>query len=348
MLIEETDRSVVANCCKSVGLMLQFLGPDLLMSQDNVETDDIYECVIGVARDLLSGDHPSLKFGEGFISEDYGSRTADEEPLENISILLEGLCNSLGPQFQLFFAKIHEFILKLAAHPDSVVFRSSGLGVYAEALLCMGVNALAYADQILPYALRAAAEEDEPLLRHNAVFCLGALAEHSQTSPGVKAALVNIIDALKTILNMDKTHFMTVDREMFDNAVSALGRYIVFAPDDDAVPHAITVPLFLNSMPIQEDFTESDNVLKTLLYLAHCGKIPGTTNSFLYMKALTLTLCNPRSNLKPDLKEQGEQLLRALVPKVQQSELNELGRYLVETKEEIAVGYLQNISQPRL
>eukprot|EP01071_Lankesteria_metandrocarpae_P009508 Lankesteria_metandrocarpae@DN5210_c0_g1_i1.p1 len=277
IISSDQDISVVGAGCRVLGSMLESLGPGLLQTSDApslTDADSPYGVATRTILGLLQGSHPCLKASAGLATES-AARVANEEPLDDTVCLVEGLCKALGPQIQTFFKTLFQDLLNLAANRESIEFQCSGIGVYAEALLTMGADGggVAFAEAILPHALRAVNDVDgNALLKQNAAYCLGVIFEVSPSTPGVTAATVPMLQALHAIVTLDQSDFTSKDRQMFDNAVAAIGRFIVYAAPAQGsadVSMAELVPLFLKALPLKEDQRETEAVMKTLLFLYH-------------------------------------------------------------------------------
>ena len=107
-----------------------------------------------------------------------------------------------------------------------------------------------------------ALSDEEPEVQCNAAFASGLLIEHSEVD--LSAQYLQILAALRPIFDA-APDAPAAKLNARDNAVGAVARMIV--KNTAAVPLAQVLPVFLNALPLRNDYLENRPVFRAIFHL---------------------------------------------------------------------------------
>eukprot|EP00917_Polyrhabdina_sp_WS-2016_P024170 GHVP01052400.1.p1 GENE.GHVP01052400.1~~GHVP01052400.1.p1 ORF type:complete len:966 (+),score=175.08 GHVP01052400.1:4377-7274(+) len=267
MLLEDDDKEVVSFVCRTLGFLVETLGPDMVECFVDPVTGT-YSAISKAITEILSSEHPCQK-GEESIDECSDSRLLEEYLYEGLTVLIAGLAMATGHQFMNFFQKIYPLIMRLSFHPISSAYRCIGIGCTAEVFSAMGSATSPFVTpELIQVIVSGLQNEEDPELRRNASYCAGVCVQVAAQGEAVKMALPSILQGLYPLLSPAFAEHAT-DEDLFviDNATSALARIITSLPQDQ-LPLQEILPLFLSNIPLQKDQVEQKIIANCLLGLA--------------------------------------------------------------------------------
>lgn len=150
-------------------------------------------------------------------------------------------------------------------HPQkknrSLSDRSSAIGTLSEIIGAMKSSVTPYTQTLTDLFYRALSDE-EPEVQCNAAFASGLLIEHSEVD--LSAQYLQILAALRPIFDA-APDAPAAKLNARDNAVGAVARMIV--KNTAAVPLDQVLPVFLNALPLRNDYLENRPVFRAIFHL---------------------------------------------------------------------------------
>lgn len=107
-----------------------------------------------------------------------------------------------------------------------------------------------------------ALSDDEAEVQSNAAFAVGLLVEHSEID--LSAQYLHLLAALRPLFVV-APEASTAKLNARDNAAGAVARLILRNPA--AIPLDQVLPVFIDALPLKNDFLENQPVFRTLFYL---------------------------------------------------------------------------------
>ncbi|KAH9926267.1 ARM repeat-containing protein [Epithele typhae] len=193
---------------------------------------------------------------------------APEDSAEYDSILISSagdlvaaLATALGAEFASGYEKFAPLIMKYYKKNRSLSDRSSAIGCLSEIIGGMKNAITPWTQPLMDLFYRALGDE-EPEVHCNAAFASGLLIEHSEND--LSPQYITILAALRPMFIVPADAPSSVLNAR-DNAVGAVARMIV--KNTAALPLDQVLPVFLNALPLQNDFLENRPVFRAIFHL---------------------------------------------------------------------------------
>ena len=173
---------------------------------------------------------------------------------------IDSMSTLLGKRFAPYFDLIWQDILKYLESPndhpiDEIV---SGLRVICSVIEEFQELSTCYISQFIPILMQYVSHTNHSA-QQNALYGLGILAFYNPHSTEVKTHVANILDILVTIMEDVETQNPIV----VDNACAAFSRFVV-REIVDYQTIVDTIPIFLDSLPLQSDYEEFEICFQAL------------------------------------------------------------------------------------
>ncbi|XP_034255922.1 importin-4-like [Thrips palmi] len=253
----DQDRDVVMSALDAYSEMLSELKGTVLIG------DGHREAIINCIRDVLT-------YKTECQDEDEAGNVPDEddEDAEQDELLLQYAGNivpQLGKamtheEFAQYFKTVLPLFLAKMKKNSTVAQRSFGVGTIAECMEPLGPCAGHFIPELLPLVLQMSQDNHEEV-RNNAIYGLGELVLHAKevTYP----YFPQILQVLSGAVANEK-HPGTLD-----NICGALCRMII--TNVEAIPINDVFPVFIQHLPLRQDFEENKMVFKCLSLLYEMG-----------------------------------------------------------------------------
>ena len=114
-----------------------------------------------------------------------------------------------------------------------------------------------------------ALNDPEPGIQSNAAFAIGLLVEFSEID--LSSQYLNILAALRPVFNVSPESppaCLTAK----DNAAGAVSRLMI--KNSNAIPFDQVMPVFINSLPLTNDFSENTAVFRALFHMFRTDTTP--------------------------------------------------------------------------
>ena len=277
----ETDvyKKPVAAAIETIESVLTTAGASLLMlSSENPDMNPAWSGPLGgVLIDtivvLLQEKTPCQeKSGDEAADDD---EDHDQDVIDSVSDLIGRLAKQMGPGFEVYFDRMLPLLLRYCKPARPFSDRSMAIGCFAEVVAELGPAALKYQDHLLPIVQAGLADPMEGV-RRNCAYFLGQLVESTGTA--LVPFFSHILGLLGPLCSRpDSKKTLDAGGADVDNALSAVARMIRVSKEN--VPLAQVLPVFLNALPLQSDFSEGLNVFTCFIGLLQQGD--ATVLSFL-------------------------------------------------------------------
>ncbi|XP_037723233.1 importin-4-like isoform X2 [Drosophila subpulchrella] len=228
----------------------------VITKQEHV--DDICAAIKDVFANKLA-----CQFNEqsgGGDEEDAEDSEFDEMLIETAFNLVPTLKNSVAPEaFSMFFGRIYQFFvqkLAKAKKQDMPEHRAFIYGALADCFIALGGCTAMYFDALCPLFI-AGTKDSDPKTRQNCYFGLGEMVFHAEQKSF--ESYPAILQALSEAISRES------NPPALDNICGAVARLI--CTNHEAVPLGQVLPVFLNHLPLKEDFEENDMVQKAFRVL---------------------------------------------------------------------------------
>ena len=139
--------------------------------------------------------------------------------------------------------------------------RSSAIGCLSEIIGGMKSAITPWTQPLMDLFFRALSDE-EPEVQCNAAFASGLLIEHSEVD--LSPQYMHILTALRPIFEVPEDA-PSARFNARDNAVGAVARIIV--KNTTAIPLDQVLPVFINALPLRNDFLENRPVFRASVHL---------------------------------------------------------------------------------
>jgi len=252
LINKDTDQSCVMAAIDAINEVLKsFKGGDL---QDS----EVINQVASAAHNLFLEKTPCQQDGDDAFQED------EELQAEMDAILIEKAGDMLpllaqavgGAAFKPYFEEFFPLITKKTKKSCPVSERSFAVGTLAEVIQAMELQVAPYVDQLLQLFLMTIKDQDDEVIS-NSVFALGVLAESGKES--VVKYYTNLLQTFISIANDNPSDLVK------DNICGAVARFIMTGLNDLPLPQIM--PVLIQYLPIKEDKTENETVMKCLCFL---------------------------------------------------------------------------------
>ncbi|XP_021926547.1 importin-4-like isoform X1 [Zootermopsis nevadensis] len=281
----DEERSVVMRALDAYTEVLKEIRGPVLEGEGH--RDAIFNCVKDVMtyKTECQGEED-----EDGVNMDDPEAEQDEMLIEYAGDIVPVLGKAMAPDD---FAQYFRVLLPLFANRTkkhcTVAQRSFAVGTLSESLEPLGPNIGQFVPQLLPLFLELSRDESDEV-RNNAIYGIGEMALHGKEA--VFPHYLEILQALSTTASKEK-HAGTLD-----NVCGALARLII--TNVSGVPMTQVFPVFVNYLPLREDFDENKAVFECMTYLYQLGHPMLLSHLTPVMKAGFVVLCE-RQGVKDTL-----------------------------------------------
>ncbi|KAK0218164.1 armadillo-type protein [Armillaria fumosa] len=251
----EDNKSVVSSLCVGFAETLNKIGPALV--------DGYLDRVSEIALQILGQ--------KAFCQQDPDQDETEEAPedqaeydsvlISSAGDLVSALANVLGADFAPAFGTYFPLISKFYKKGRSLSDRSSAIGCLAEIIAGMKESVTPSSEPLLELFYLALSDE-EPEVLSNAAFGIGLLVEHSQMD--LSRQYLHVLAALQPLFVVVPESPAT-RLNAKDNAAGAVARLIV--RNTAALPLDQVLPVWLNALPLKNDFLENRPVFRAIFHL---------------------------------------------------------------------------------
>lgn len=234
------------------------------MKGEAVPTPELREAVFTCIHDVLHN-KVACQFSDTTEEEENEESEYYVALTELVGDVLPRFGEALQPgEFALFFTRILPAILdklrKAKDNEDLQSDRSFAYGTMSESFKPLQEYTGQIFESILPFYLEGICDEYEQA-RHNAVYGLGELVFYADSQSYAKYPV--ILQALSGAVAKEQ-HAGTLD-----NICGALARLII--TNSQLVPLEQVLPVFIQKLPLREDFDENKSVFKSFQVLLTQG-----------------------------------------------------------------------------
>ncbi|XP_076248556.1 importin-4 [Calliopsis andreniformis] len=185
----------------------------------------------------------------------------DELLVECAGEVLSNFGKVIPPEdFALYFQAVLPMLLERLKKNKSEAQRSFAVGTISECFSGLKHMVAAFIPQLLPTFLRLT-NDPSAEVRNNVIYGIGELALH-----GKDAVYSHYPDILQVLSNAIAKESHAGTR---DNVVGAIARLII--ANYSILPLEEIFPVFVNQLPLKEDFEENKAVFKSILTLYEAG-----------------------------------------------------------------------------
>lgn len=247
----DEERIVVKASLDAYCELLDELKGDLFMEE--AYKDVIYSCV----DDVLNG-KVACQFDEPIVDDEEEESEFDEAIIETAGDILPRLGKAMQPQeFAMYFGRLFNYFMtklqKSKKNEDAESQRAVVIGVISECFAGLKESAVTWMPTLLPILLDGVHDKSD-MVRNNAVYGLGELMLHVDAE-GYKY-FPQALQALSVAVAKEK------DSNTLDNICGALARLII--ANSNLVPLKDVLPVFIQYLPLRQDFDENQSVFKCL------------------------------------------------------------------------------------
>ncbi|KAL3620856.1 hypothetical protein CASFOL_035768 [Castilleja foliolosa] len=235
---EDDDKEVVAQACLSIADIIKDIG---YMAVER------YMAQIVEATLVLLREESACQMIESDSEVDEDDTEHDEVLMDAVSDLLPAFAKAMGTQFAPIFSQLYEPLMKFAKQSRPPQDRTMVVATLAEVAQHMGAPIAGYVDALIPLVLKELGSPDSTN-RRNAAFCAGELCKNGGNS--VLKYYADVLNRLYPLFGETES-----DNAVRDNAAGAVARMIMAHPE--SIPLNQVLPIFLQVLPLKEDYEES-------------------------------------------------------------------------------------------
>ncbi|RDB23353.1 putative importin subunit beta-4 [Hypsizygus marmoreus] len=251
----EDNKSVASALCVGLAETINKVGPAFV--EGHLET------ICNIAVQILEQ--------KAFCQQDPDQDEEEEAPedqaeYESVLIssagdLVSALASALGPDFAPAFNTFFPLIAKYYKTSRSLSDRSSAIGCLAEIIAGMKGAVTPLTEPLLELFYRALSDTDAEV-QSNAAFAIGQLVENTEVD--LAAQYLHLLAALRPLF------VVTPDAPVAklnakDNAAGAVARLLI--RNSAAVPLDQVLPIFIDALPLKNDYLENRPVFEAIFYL---------------------------------------------------------------------------------
>ncbi|KAJ4431592.1 hypothetical protein ANN_20191, partial [Periplaneta americana] len=281
----DEERSVVMTALDAYSELLKEVKGRVLEGEGH--RDAIINCV----KDVMTYKTECQdKEDEDGANSDDPEAEQDEMLIEYAGDIVPNLGKAMTPDdFTQYFGLLLPLFANRTKKQSTVAQRSFGVGTLSECMEPLGPRIGQFVPQLLPLFLQLS-RDDSDEVRNNAIFGIGEMVLHGKEAlfpyPFNKVSIKHyseILQALSTAASKER-HAGTLD-----NICGALARLIM--TNVSGVPMAQVFPVFVNYLPLREDFDENKAVFECMTYLYQLGHPMLLSHLSPVMKAGFIVLC---------------------------------------------------------
>ncbi|KAH6777397.1 ARM repeat superfamily protein [Perilla frutescens var. frutescens] len=240
-MTEDDDKEVVAQACMSVADIMKDFGYMAI---------EPYMSRLVEATLVLLREESTCQQIESDSEIDEDDTGHDEVLMDAVSDLLPALAKTLGAQFAPIFSQLFEPLIKFSKQSRPPQDRTMVVATLAEVAQHMGAPIAGYVDAVMHLVLKELGSP-EATNRRNAAFCVGELCKNGGDS--VLKYYADVLGRLYPLFGESEP-----DNAVRDNAAGAVARMIMSHPE--SIPLNQVLPVFLQVLPLKEDYEESTSV----------------------------------------------------------------------------------------
>ncbi|KAG7189765.1 hypothetical protein KM043_017429 [Ampulex compressa] len=249
----DDERSVAISGLDAYAELLKEIKSDVLVGEGH--KDAVMNCI----TDVMSGKTECQDQEE---AEDVETEAEQDELLvECAGDVLSNFGKALPPEdFALYFQTVLPMFLERLKKNKSEGQRSFAVGTISECFAGLKHMVTAFIPQVLPMFLKLTTDPSAEV-RNNVIYGIGELALHGKEA--VYSHYPDILQVLSSAIAKE-TH-----AGARDNVVGAIARLII--TNYSILPLDQVFPVFVNQLPLKEDFEENKAVFKSVLTLYQAG-----------------------------------------------------------------------------
>ena len=279
-LTTEEDKEAVARACESIIELCHRFG--LLVVGGHIEE------IMDGALQLLRLQTPCNS------TEMEEESDHDIVLIDVVADIVDTIADLLGPQFAPHFEKVFPDLMKYLQPTRPIGDRIMALGTICESLNSLQEHMKPYVKHVLPIILTCVKDTNYNCQR-NAIYGVGVIAFFNKEE--VQPHLMSVLQALHPIFSdISKYHPAVVD-----NACGTIARFIACGL---TMPLEQVLPVFLNALPLREDFEESGICYTSISMLLENPAACGSQLPLMFQK-LIQGLSLPADKLKDSVKVEG-------------------------------------------
>lgn len=240
-MTEDDDKEVVAQACMSVA--------DIMNDFGYIAVEPYMSRLVEATLVLLR-EESACQLIESDSEIDEDDTEHDEVLMDAVSDLLPAFAKALGAQFAQIFSQLFEPLMKFSKQSRPPQDRTMVVATLAEVAQHMGAPIAGYVDAVMHLVLKELGSP-EATNRRNAAFCVGELCKNGGNS--VLKYLADVLSGLYPLFGESEP-----DNAVKDNAAGAVARMIMSHPE--SIPLNQVLPVFLQVLPLKEDYEESVSV----------------------------------------------------------------------------------------
>lgn len=270
MIRTDAERDVVMQALDAVCDLLKQVGSPVI--EDTGHCDAIINCV----KDIMARRTECQDEGE----EDESEAEQDELLIESAGEIVPALGKAMNPQeFAQHYTQLLPMFVKLTKKECTESQRSFGVGMIAECMAGVGLCLDMFVQQLLPLLITLSRDESDEV-RNNSIYAIGELAYHGKNA--IFPYYPEILQALSTAVSRES------NSGALDNICGALARLII--TNVSAIPLDQVLPVFIQYLPLREDFEENKWVFQCLSNLYQLGTEVLVGNLIPVIKACAISL----------------------------------------------------------
>jgi hypothetical protein len=251
----EDNKSVAASLCIGLAETINKIGPGFVTGR--------YDSICSIAMQILEQ--------KAFCQQDPDQDEDEEAPedqaeydsvlISSAGDLVAALANAFGADFNQAFITFFPLISKYYKKSRSLSDRSAAIGCFAEIISGMKSAITPYTQQLMELFFRALGDNENEVLS-NAAFATGLLVEYSEID--LSAQYFQVLGALRPLFNVP-ADAPSARLNAKDNAAGAVARIII--RNTAAVPLDQVLPIFVEALPLKNDYLENRPVFRALFHL---------------------------------------------------------------------------------
>lgn len=215
--------------------------------------------IINCITDVMSGKTKCQDQEEGDGIEIEAEQ--DELLVECAGDALSSLGEAVSSEdFVLYFQAVLPMLMDRTKKNKSEAQRSFAVGTISECFAGLKHGVIAFVPQLLPAFLKFTNDSNVDV-RNNAIYGLGELALHGKDA--IFSHYPDILQVLSSAIAKE-THI-----KVRDNVIGAIARLII--ANYGILPLDQVFPVFVNQLPLKEDFEENKMVFRSILTLYQAG-----------------------------------------------------------------------------
>ncbi|KAK6156979.1 hypothetical protein DH2020_011227 [Rehmannia glutinosa] len=242
---EDDDKEVVAQACMSIA--------DIIKDVGYMAVEPYMPRLVEATLVLLREESTCQQI-ESDSELDEDDTEHDEVLMDAVSDLLPAFAKALGTQFAPIFSQLYEPLMKFAKQSRPPQDRTMVVATLAEVAQHMGEIDVLETGTMFQAVMHLVLKElgsPEATNRRNAAFCAGELCKNGGNS--VLKYYTDVLNRLYPLFGESEP-----DNAVRDNAAGAVARMIMAQPE--SIPLNQVLPVFLQVLPLKEDYEESNSV----------------------------------------------------------------------------------------